>query len=471
MKKTLIWIAFLIGTLLALFGCGGSSDALAGGSGTNSLFLTDSFRDDFDHVWVKVYGINVVMEGGATVSAYANAEGEVVDVRSLRDNSGERFWFLARASLPSGNVTAIQVVMDEKVTITPTGSTNSTEATIATTVPRNANSQAVVSFNLPTPRPTANGQSFVIDFDLANFTLTGSVLTPVITIGGNTGLNSLERHERRPLEGTVSSLQGAIPNQTFTLNIGQGRAIRVSTSSTTNIFREDNQSLRLANGQRVRVTGVFDVSAQTFVAGEIRVRSNGNGNDDIEARGAASNINAGARSFDLRVRLATGFVPSEATIQVVATSTAVFRANSGRVINDTEFFTALATAAEVEVEGRYNAETNVFTASKLKLDDEENGGGNGGNGNEAEVNGTPTAVNATARTLSVFPIIEIFGFSWGEVPLPVVVTANTTYRSDNGETMSEGDFWASVGSSPLVEVEGHFRAGVLTATKMKLDDD
>jgi len=471
--KHLTWLTLLLGALLALIGCGGSdSTGGSGGAGGNSnIFLTDTFRDDYEQVWFTVYGINAVMDTG-TVSVYSNASGEVVDVRSLRDNAGQRFWFLGGNQLPAGNVTALQLIVNENVTITPTGGTSNTEVTLDSSLPRNGSGQVLVTINLPAPRPTGNGQSFVIDFDLANFTVNGNVLTPSFTIGGNTGLNNLERHERRPLEGTVANLSGTVPNQTFLLQIGQGRSVSVTTDSTTSIFREDNQSASLSNGARVRVMGKFDVATNTFLASQIRVRGGQGNNDDIEAHGAVSNINVGARSFDLRVRLATGFVPSDPTIQVVATSNAMFRSKTGRMITDTEFFTQLALFPEVEVEGTYNADTNVFTATKLKLEDgDENGGGGGGGGNDAEVNGTPTSVNATARTLSVFPITEIFGFSWSNEPLPVVVTPQTTYRDDNGETISAEAFWSAVASSPFVEVEGHFRAGVLTATKMKLDDD
>lgn len=467
--KHLTWLTLLFGALLALIGCGGSdaTSSTGGAGGRSNIFLTDTFRDDYEKVWFTIYGVNAVMDTG-TVSVFSDDSGEVVDVRSLRDNAGQRFWFLGGNQLPAGNVTALQLVVNEKVTITPTGGSSNTEVTLDSSLPRNGSGQVIVTINLPAPRPSGNGQPFVIDFDLANFSVNGNVLTPSFTIGSNTGLYNLERQERRPLEGTVANLSGAVPGQTFLLQIGQGRSVSVATDSTTSIFREDNQSASLANGARVRVIGKFDVETNTFLASQIRVRGGQGNNDDIEAHGAASNINAGARSFDVRVQLATGFVPSEPTIQVVATSNAIFRSKTGRVITDTEFFTQLAQFPEVEVEGTYNANTNVFTAKKLKLED---GDDNGGGGNDAEVNGTPTSVNATARTLSVYPITEIFGFSWGDEPLPVVVTPQTTYRDDNGETISAEAFWSAVASSPFVEVEGHFRAGVLTATKMKLDSD
>jgi hypothetical protein len=62
------------------------------------------------------------------------------------------------------------------------------------------------------------------------------------------------------------------------------------------------------------------------------------------------------------------FVPVRMGVDVITTAATEFYADSGQALVAADFFAALATAEEVEVEGSYDALTNTLIARRARLD-------------------------------------------------------------------------------------------------------
>lgn len=387
MTKTMIQRSAFLAVLplmVAMVGCGG------GGGGTSrakvAVYAADSFRDDYSQVWATIYKVELLDASGAAVTVYEDAAGKVLDLASLRDASGPRFAFLGANAVPAGSYVKVRVTTAPTLELFPKGSTTGTAVTVAASVPRDPSGNAVVTVPLRGARRLGEtDDDVVVDFDLANFALSGGKLIPSLLEGERTGLRDKGRHESEDYHGIVSGLSGTAPVQTFTLQRGIFSAT-VTTSADTVIFQRGTGGLSLAEGQRVEVRGVFDATTRQLVATEIRIKDGTN--DDYhrhEVKGAPSAIDATAGTFVVSALKTEGFRPDRRDVTVKTDGTTVFRGDRGAVLSASAFFTALATSPFVEAEGVYDPATATLTAKRVKLEDSRPGGEHGhGHGGDDE---------------------------------------------------------------------------------------
>lgn len=162
----------------------------------------------------------------------------------------------------------------------------------------------------------------------------------------------------------------------------------------------------------------------------VRLESRSSGDDD-------------SRETEVR-----GPIESLSAAQVVVAGLTFTLTPSTRLRNDagqTVTLDAFAVGTYVEVEGVPTG-SDTFRATSLKIEDE-------GDGNEVEVEGTLTAIDATSVTVG---------------SRRFVTTDQTRYLDDTNQPLARSAF--AVGD--LVEAEGSVRAdGTLVAEKVKRDDD
>src|SRR5204863_4256038 len=72
-------------------GGGGSSLTSNGRTAEVAVFSTDSFRDDFDQVWVTVYKLELLDSAGNADTLFSDDAGKVLDLRTLLDTAVDRF--------------------------------------------------------------------------------------------------------------------------------------------------------------------------------------------------------------------------------------------------------------------------------------------------------------------------------------------------------------------------------------------
>jgi hypothetical protein len=444
-----------------------------------ATFLTDSFRDDFTNVWGKLYKVELINSAGVATTVFEDTAGKTVDFKTLRDAAGARFLFLGNNVVPVGAYTKIRVTIDAKMTVFQPGVTGGTDVTMANALPRDGQGHVAIEHTFPAPKNVGSGNAnVVVDFDLANFVLVGTQLTPAIKEGQQVGINDDARHEHDDYKGTVSSLSGTAPALTFTLTPPRGNAFTVVMDANTNLFNASGAaSPILVNGKRVEVRGVFDGMTGSLLATDVKIEDEqGNEGNLAEVFGAPSSIDAGAGTFQVEPRECEGLVPSQRKVNVVTNANTVFRGDSGLKFTAAEFFAKLATTPQVKVEGTYNKDTNTLTAKHAKIRTRGDGGGNGGGGHhgggnndprEGEAKGTAASVNAEAKTLSLNPVTEFEGFTFGGGALSIITNNTTTYANKNG-AMSAADFFAALTANTQVAVKGSYLNGTLTATRLKI---
>jgi hypothetical protein len=455
----------ILGMSLALAGCGGGGSSSGGGSAQVGVFVTDSFRDDYDHVWATIFRVDLVDISNNVVNVFNDANGVVIDLKTLRDANGQRFAFLSETSIPAGTYTQAKVTLAPNLNLIAKGQTTGTTLQLDASIPRDSLNNAVVTFNLPAPRPINGSDDVVVDFDLANFKVQLGKIVPSLKEGGKTGLGDRNRHEENEYEGDVSALSGSAPTFTFTLTRG-GRSVTVTMTVDTTIFNANQApSPTLANGKHVHVRGVFDTTANSLVANSIKIQSAQDVNHP-EIKGTPSNINATLNTFDVTASKAHGMMPNRTTIHVITNTNTALRGDSGVLLDATTFYTQLATATSVEVEGTYDAPSSTITATRAKVDVEHHGQ----HGSEqAEVKGTPTTLQAAAGTFAVNPVAEFEGFTYsGTGGVNVTTSGTTQFHTKNGDTLTKTAFFTALANATSVKVDGAYSNGTLAATSARI---
>jgi len=375
-----IWAACGILGTLSLLGCGGGSSSLSTGTrgtGKATVLITDSFREDFAHVWATIYHVELVPQAGtnngANVVLYDNPTGIQIDLKTLRDSTGARFSFLGSNTIPAGTYTAITVTVGPTMQLFKNGVATGSPLTVDTTLPKDANGNPILTDTFKTPKTfgASTTNNLIVDFNLANFIVRGSNVIPSIQDGDPTGVGDPNRHNPCGYQGTVSNLSGTSPALTFTLTYANGSTATVTTTASTALF-----GATLANGSVVNVTGTLDTTTQMLVATEVDVKPTGTAVQAPQgANGTASALNATAGTFTLTVNRANGFTPAQTTVNVVTTSTTTYRSDAGATLAEADFFTALTTTTTVSVRGTYDATSNTLTATDLRIDNTANDGG------------------------------------------------------------------------------------------------
>jgi hypothetical protein len=372
-------ISALAGVVI-LAGCSGggsgsnSIGSTTGGSTRAAVMLTDSFREDFGHVWATIYHVELVPQGGgAPVVLYDNSAGVQIDLKTLRDANGNRYSFLGNAAIPAGTYTALHISIGSTMQLFQNGAAVGNPIPVSSTIPLDSSGHPQLTLTFKSPKTLGSGTNYlIIDFDLANFVLTNSGVLPAIAEGTGSGLNNPTQAQPGEYQGTVSNLTGTSPTLTFTLTSSTGTTTTVVTSASTAIYGSNNGMLQ--NGGSASVNGTLDPTTGNLVATEIEVGPSA-ATSVPSISGTASNINATAGTFAITPVGVRGFLPGTIAINVVTNSSTIFYTDPGTTATAAAFFTALATTPAVSIQGTYDSTTSTFTAITVKITNPANEGG------------------------------------------------------------------------------------------------
>lgn len=388
--KLLVVVSIVLGLLLGCGGGGSSSATRNKVRGNVRLFLTDNLHDGYDHVWVNIKKIALV--GGTREAVlFSNPDGKVVDVRSLRDASGQRFLMLSAASVPAGNYSALHVTVGRELSIVPTGATTAVNATFE----GGTSPEQLLVLGFHAPEEVDSDQDFVIDFDLAGWELSGTVVSAsggYLRQGDETGLDDEDRHDASEIEGQISELSGTAPNQTFLLD-----GVRVRTTAATVLFNENGSPTPvLANGKYVTATGKYDVSTDEFDAEGVTIYEDEPDQvEQDEVGGAFVSGDATAGTLVLQLEDAEGFMPETTQMTVKTTDQTSFVGCNGSQLTKAEFFAMLTPGMSVEaggtlVGGEFNAAVIWACDGEEESEPED-----------SEFSGGASLINASLRTFSI----------------------------------------------------------------------
>lgn len=366
-----LWAMCALLGAATLAGCGGSG---GGGAATSAstdgtratVILTDSPREDYGHVWATIYKVDLVSASGETVTVFDEADGRQIDLKTLRDASGERYAFLSSASVPQGSYTGVNVTVGATMQLFRGTTATGDPLPVDSSVPRDASGNPVLSLTFRSPKTLGTGATnVVVDFNLARFVVRDSKVLPIIGEGEGTGVGDPARHNADDYRGTVSGVSGTAPALTFTLTRRDGTTVTVATSASTALFGNG----AIADSAQVNVRGTLDTTTQTLTATEVEVRGANQSQREPRVIGAVTDLNADAGTFTLTPQTAQCITPTTTALKVVVTDTTTYRGDAGATQAKADFFTALATTPNAAVEGTVDTATNTLTATSVKVVD------------------------------------------------------------------------------------------------------
>jgi hypothetical protein len=471
MKKIGTLISLVCAIVIAtVIGCGGGGGGSVSGGGTVpvGVFLTDNYRDGFDQLWMTVVKVEALANDDTATTIFEDSAGKEVNARRLY-NGTSLYSFLNQVNLPADKtINRIRIRVKNEVKSLATGASNFTTFTVNGDAV-GGSTDKTITFNLTTPKVFAAGDDFAIDFDLAAFTAAGGVMTCVIKEGNRNGINSSGNHVDDDVKGVVSNLNPTAG--TFTLTRLSGATLNVSYTSTTAIFNSNGTpNPVLANAKTVEVRGYLDPTTALYVASAIKIKANGELEDEDKAVGTVTAKNAGAGTITLETAWTRGFIPATRTVTISTNGSTVFRANRGVIIPGADFYTGLEIGSFIEAEGMYTVGTNTLAARKVKYESPRDGKHNGGPGLEAEAYGTGSNLNASAGTLTLtLSSWEGFAGSNG-LALSVTTNGSTEYKDANNENVSKTQFFALIGSN-TIKAEGQVTGTTMAAQELKIRND
>ena len=476
-KKLFVLFALLVAAILVGCGGGGGTAGPAAAVTKLNVFSTGDANSGFDHLWVTVKSISLVGATGPTV-LYSDSTGKVVDLKTLRDASGKRFLYMNDKSVPSGTYSGATVVVDNNASVFTTGATSAVAATFG------AGGDFTMSLTFPTPVViSGTSDDLIVGFNLSAWTLAGtslsatggawlSLLTDHSTVGDPT------RCENEDYDGTVNGLAGDPGAQTFALGASKDASKVVTTATTAVLFSDGSANPALANGQHVKVYGVYDATQGAIVAAKVVIRVGG-GSSSHEA-GVAGTVNtsdATSGIVNVTVVDASDFVPNATTVDVVTDGTTKFFGGRGAVMTAADFFAALTTGQKLEAEGTING-SGQLVAAKIMIEDgggshgggDHGGGGDGGHdgAETAKIQGVTSALDLTGSTF-VVTASEYEGLNVKAGSPVTVHYSDKTVWSQGGTTKAFADVQAMFGTSTKARVKGTYDPNTKVLEAIALD--
>lgn len=447
--------ALALAALALLYGCGGGGGDAPGGFGSGvSIFITDDLSSQFDQVWVRVFRIDVVGEGGTT-TVFESTEGTVIDVASLNDGAS-RFAYFGTGAVPD-SPTGVSIVLDKTVSLVLRGGpvARTVEFDAALT---NANDRTQIDLAISL---RVGQDSIVLDFDLSKWTIVGDTVHPVVVIGSDAGLGLLDRHEERTFYGMVAELSGEAPDQTFSLRTPEGRTLPVTTNQETVIFGPDGSRAELANGQKVAVSGRFSTDLHSLVAGQVQIF--GPHRDAHRIVGRAFDPNVESCTFLVELKEVHGFIPNHRIVTVLTQEGTLFLSASGEEVTKERFYERLGSHDTLIVaDGIYDPGTNTFEARVVKHHHRHH------DRREVKAVGEVTAVMADRRAFAM-ALIEWAGFDAhvGD-EVRVATGADTEFFRPDGTPIRASVFFSRLTPGAVVAVHGHYSDGVIRADTVRV---
>jgi len=445
------WVAatcLLAAASLLLTGCGGGgASGVSSGSSNLNVFLTDNLSDAYSSVWVNLHKVTLVKSDDTTVDIFTSAEGVQTDLRSLNDGQA-KYLFLTSASIPAGTYKGARIEMDKDLVLVATGSTTGQQVQFADAFDSPTAGQSVVPVAFNPAKSFNPGDSLPLDFVLDQWNLVSGKVTPVVHKGEGAGLESHDRHVDCDMHGTVASLTGEAPNQSFRMTLFGGPGVPVSTSpETTIIAPEGSTSTTLANGENVSMKGKWNPATKSFDAAWIKIEDPAD-SQLLGAFGASANVVPGSGTFDVMAVGTRGFLPTSNQIHCVVGEGAVFKSDAGVSLDQAAFFAILQQhpGCKVAVTGTQDTGENTIRVKFAKLDNDVHLG-------LAHAKGSVVSFDGGAGKL-VLHLLEWEGFSWNaNENVDLTCESDTLYWDASNNQMTKDQFFALLNAGSKVFFE------------------
>jgi hypothetical protein len=404
----------------------------------------------YAHVFVTLRKIELLGADEQTQTVFDDPTGTLIDLSTLSNAT----FVLAAPALPERPVARIRVTLGPSLQLFTPGQTDGETVVFADALPRDSAGNPTLLIALP--KPTERLDRLTIAADLETLKVTDGkaalALKPQKETPGT--------QRARRLLGTIHTVSGDAPAQSFVLTLADGATIPVATSATTVVSQADRSaSPKLADGAPVAVTGTLDPERKIFTATRIVLGAPG----ETLVSGAIARPDAAAQTFTLNGDGFQGLLPTRLPLTVTVTETTALRSRGGLPVDPETFWATIARPdARVEAEGTYEPVTASFQAKRLLLLGEP------AKTREASIEAPVTSTDPKALTLLLGAPTAWDGFLASEKGLKVTLTPSTVLTDPAGAPLAAEAFFAGATAARPVRVIGLLGPDGLSATRIAL---
>lgn len=350
------WLFGTIAVSIILAGCGGGGSTSAG-SGLVGLFITDGFDNQYQQVLVTLYRVEVGQQGRPSSFriVYSEPAGITVDIRALAGLT----LFIGVGTLPEGVYNQARITLGNQITLvnlTGQSSTVPIDNGVGTPVGTN---QIQLQFPIQLRVMATGSNTLIIDFDLPSFQLINGMVHPALRHLHEQEVGS--RRKYAEVEGVITARQ----EQQLTLQLRNGRFVKVLLTPQTSIYAESGQNATLAVGQKVEVEGTPDLMSMQIIAERIKIEGLSDDSEPHELpeiKGVIRSVGDGR--FTVAVTRIRHGMPPLAEVTVRYTEQTHWHHDESPASP-----ADLQPGKKVEVEGTYDASTQILNALVIELDD------------------------------------------------------------------------------------------------------
>ena len=344
--------------LASLAGCGGGGTTTE--AGLVSVHVVDGFREDYAQVWSSVYRVELKTAGGQYCTVFESADGEAVNAADLAGTSQ----FMGVGAAPQGAYTRARVTLHDHIRLVDrAGRSHDLPLAGDAGAGMQAGGQGRFTCEFDAPLQVSSGKrcDLVVDFDLANFQVQGGQVRA--RLQGADASRVRGYAHTGAVRGTVSSLT----TSGFSLLQASGRSVAVTMDAVTTVVSQSTgDTVALAEGQRVAVTGAYDWDARTVAADLIVVNDLAivpAGSTVAHVRGAVTAADPVAGSFVLTPRQAQCVLPNAATMTVTISDIT----NIVKAPREPGVPADITVGADVNVVGTLNSDTGTLAATAVVI--------------------------------------------------------------------------------------------------------
>ena len=330
------------------------------------VFLTSHLEPDIQHLWVKLYSVEI-LTGQAATHPWQSQEGEWIDLAALK-NDHPLSMYLGSGNIPMHqSVKRILIALDRQyytehqhkkwqqqefkasendrkghhmvgVTLTPHDKVSPTEPlTLQVQLKQPYDNYLELShlyISLVHPKPVTNA----------------------------------DRQAPAFLSGITDTVAGMGAQLHFNLNIGEHQFVRISSDAKTNIFNDQGEpNLLVSNHQQVMLQGAYHVSQNALVPDWIRILPKKT-SQDSKIYGTLKEFKLGMPTLLVQPHYLSGLTPSAGLIHVRFSDHLIAINSKGIKLSETELIKTLKTPVKLLIEGTFNSKDKLFHASWIKLD-------------------------------------------------------------------------------------------------------
>lgn len=376
---------YLLLNLFLLVGCGGTTDhrghfTPSSSSSKNQIgevtkeqtgtqipvFLTSHLEPDVQHLWVKLYSVELLTGQGIT-HPFQNQGGEWIDLAALK-NENPLSMYLGNGNLPMHQtIKRVLIALDRQYYIQNQNKKWQQKEFKASENDRKG--YHMVGVTLTPHDKVSPSEPLTLQLQIKQPYENYLELSHLyMSVAHPKPLTNPDRQIPAFLSGTTSTVAGMGSHLHFTLNTNENQHVRITANTQTKLFNDQGETnLVVSNHQLLMLQGKYHPSQNAMIPDWVRILPK-KLTETAMIYGILKEFKLGTPTLLVEPCIQSGFHPSAGMVKVKFADHFIAINTKGIKISESELIKTLKTPAQILIEGTFDAKEHLFMASWIKID-------------------------------------------------------------------------------------------------------